>query len=417
MGAIKKFKRFLFFVFLDLLLLSNLTNCWATGSTKQFVRIVENQKQLQSFYTDKKKTFLDCKSPFEDEEYVNKFVVHNDDGSVCFEPQNFTLELDKTQESPTLSYLRSPELRKNVEGFIELICSYPKLNLSKEFFEQFINNFVSKEIEFKDEYFSLCHAQMREFLLLQDLFLGLYKLIKGKALKDFIPLRIHGKKYKKFDTIKDFLREHSRNKTIEDDFFDHRETVKNVLLAANPSLFGNSQDTGECTFAFFIGSDNVSYVDFSDLLSRLFDFFKVSNLHKKYQENIEELLKLLSADEPDKTGILIQIFVPKKHIDKIAYRCKPFGQLFHKDFENNNASQDLNRYQSNNLSGYGIPSLKTKDMDGMQLRLLMNQMFTNPELNKEERPLFFRYFNTTKKVVLYQKRLNQLLAQIATDLS
>src|SRR5208283_2512227 len=86
------------------------------------------------------------------------------------------------------------------------------------------------------------------------------------------------------------------------------------------------------------------------------------------ENEIKELSNLLSAYEKNKTGVLLQIFIPKSLVNDIAYRCNPCGLIYHNDKnpEKNRPSDDLCEYQAKN-------SLDDYSLDSTQFRLLMTQ--------------------------------------------
>ncbi|MCK4651377.1 hypothetical protein KAT08_04350 [Candidatus Babeliales bacterium] len=314
--------------------------------------------------------------------------------------------------SPTLNYLKIDKIfKENVETNYD-----HKINLiGKDFFEKLFNDTIEKEIEYSDTHYTLYHGQKREFLLLQDMAENLYQIVLKKTLKDFIFLRIPDKDFKKIKSVKEFLKK--SKKEMENNWnFDDQKHINKILLAVNPSLFGNNIfQGGECTFSFFINSENINYIDQIDLMEKLFKFFKISSLFKKYKENLQELVDLLSYYEPNKTGILLQILIPKKYIDNIAYRCKPFGITYHTDPIKTPASYDLEKYQKNNFSLF----TSHYSIDQMQLRLLINQHFLlNPDQpsSPSERILFFRYLNETEKIKTYKEKLKNVLKKIKNDI-
>ena len=299
----------------------------------------------------------------------------------------------------TLSYLRRPGLRNVLNSY-----NYKIDKIGHEFFKELFEVIISKEMEFKDDFYVFYHGQKREFMLIQDLYQGLYEWMYKKAFRDFVMLRIPDKDFSKFESVKEFLRKYIVNGKISMWNFDDDSDIKKILLSVNPSLFGNSYSAGECTFYYFLNSSNASFLDTSFLVKNVFDFFKLENCFDMHKNEIEELSKLLSAFEESKTGILLQIFIPKALANDIAYRCRPWGLLYHdnvKKPETYDVAADLCEYQSKNtLDDYAF--------DSTQFRLLMNKAM----LDSQSGVKILRYCNETSALKEYKTKLKALLNKI-----
>jgi hypothetical protein len=283
------------------------------------------------------------------------------------------------------------------------------------FFETLFNDCVELEHKYAYTHFVFYHGQKREFLLFQDMTTALYKILLNKSLKDFIMLRIPDADFSKFNNVREFIDKYKHEMYSQCDF-DHQKHVNKILLAVNPSLFNNSYfQGGECTFDFFIRSDNIHGMDHVELIRNLFTYFNILHVFEKYKKSFQELIKLLSAYEKTKTGILIQIFIPKTYTDQIAYRCRPFGVEYHENHDLNPASQDLQMYQDNMFGLFH----SHYDVDEMQLRLLINDhclLNVNQPKHIDHRIFMFRYMNETKNIKTYKTKLKKVISALKKDL-
>jgi hypothetical protein len=314
--------------------------------------------------------------------------------------------LDSSTKTQTMAYLSRNGLKNNLNS---------KYNddikrIGKPFFKQLFSSVLSKELEFQDTYRVFYHGQDRNFMLFQDIYKGLYEIAYKKCLKDFIILRIPHKEFGKHKNATDFLHHCIKNGDITKWDFDHLYRIKKQLLSVNASLFGNTcyLELGECTFHYFISSSNVSIIDISDLIKQTFEKFNYSEYYIKYLDHIDTLQKLLSAYEDEKTGALLQIFIPEKLVNSLCYRSKPFGLFYYNDLhpENHPATLDLDNYK--NDLGW-----TDNVIDRTQFRLLINNSLLNPDSGIK----FYRYCNETKNIKQYQKKLNHVLKKIKADIS
>ena len=109
-----------------------------------------------------------------------------------------------------------------------------------------------------------------------------------------------------------------------------------------------------------------------DIIENLFKFFKISHLFINYRRDIQQLIDLLADYSNKKTGLLLQILIPKTQIDYIAYRGQPgYYPYYGENATKHNASDDLSNYQNNSFSLFPTPD----NVDEMQLRLLINKYY------------------------------------------
>ncbi|MFH1831981.1 MAG: hypothetical protein ABH827_04255 [bacterium] len=310
----------------------------------------------------------------------------------------------KHAQTQTLAYLDKTDLRTNLNASY----SYKIKEIGIDYFKDIFKTILKNECDFKDTHHVFYHGQKREFILPQDLYNELNKIAYKKSLQDFILLRTPDKDFSKFSCIKDFLAHYIKNKEIETGCFDHNPHINKNLLAANPSLFSNTYNLGECSFYYFINSNSIASIDILKLAENVFNIFNYKKYFSKYNKEIKELNSILSESEKGKTGALLQIFIPEKMVNTFAYRCQAFGCLYHTDKkpEKHPAVTDLNNYKNGPSSWTGNSSF-----DNCQFRLLINQTMLDPNSGIK----FFRYCNQTDTMKKYKAKLKDLCDKIAAN--
>ncbi len=308
--------------------------------------------------------------------------------------------------SQTLTYLNQSDLKTNVETTYQNKINY----IGANFFENLINNAIAKELELKDSHYVFYHGQMLEFMLFQDIFDNLFRIKLKKNLKDFFILRVPDKDFDQVKKITDFLTYHEKTGKINYKDFDHDTEVRKVLLAVNPSLFGNQKyGRGECSFEYFLNSRNIAEFNFIYLIKNIFDYFDILRIYAKYENKIQELINLLSGYQSNKTGILLQIFVPKNMVEDLTYRCFPFGIPYYFSEKYHLSASTLDGYQKNHL----YYCMTSRNIDEMQFRLLINEKMLNPDSGIK----MFRYVNETDNVKIYKQELITLFQKIEKELT
>ncbi len=320
-------------------------------------------------------------------------------------------KIPKSLHSQTLSYLSHKALQKNLEK------SYKDniTELGPTFFENLINTAINRELDFQEDYYVFYHGQKLEFMLMQDLFTKLYEVLLKKTLNDFFILRVPNEEFKQFKKIKKFVRHYKKTGEFDSGRIDHKDFVKTNLLSVNPSLFSNKERPTSCSFYYFLNSRNSSYTNTMNFIKNIFEFFKIQKLYEKYQPQLQNLEYLLSGYSYQKTGLLLQIFIPKEKINDLAYMAKPGGNLYYPYqfiLPTPKVFDDLNNYQQNIFSSFATYINPVAMIDKIQLRLLVNDQLLDPANGC----IMFRYFNETANVKEYQKQLNKLMALIAKDL-
>ena len=362
--------------------------------------------------------------------HINILFDSNDNLSLQL---NYPLQNSYYTYSPTLAYTSFPDFNQHILQNNYVNIKNRILDIGPATIEKIINEAISKEIEFcKNTYFVFYHGQRREFQLLQDLYTKLYEIFNDTKLNDFLFLRIPDKEFSKFDNINDFFAIYSPYH-----LFDNNPLVNKHILAVNVSLFGNSISSinkyiSECTFKYFVRSSNITRVDFLDLCLDMFKIFKVKQHFRTYRSNLARLISLLSTNEPQKAGSLIQIFIPQNLVNEITYRSTPGGIPFNttpmwmgfnpsppkilptKDILDNYPTTLLKVILNGNsilLNNQYFAS--TSELDELQFRILItNKIMLNPNSGVK----IFRYTNETQNIKIYKDELEKLINKIIQNM-
>jgi hypothetical protein len=271
-----------------------------------------------------------------------------------------------------------------------------------------IENLINAAIEKEKEYIAknciiFYHGQMREFLLMQDLLVGLFRLIHKKTINNFVYLRTPDKDFDQFHTVQQFLAAHGYSNV-----WDVQDPDRKVLLSVNAWLFGNSRELGWSSLYYFLASYNFYKFDFTELFTNVFRFFNISDYYEKYKDSLTHLNELLSTQEKQKTGLLLQICIPKTLVDTITYRSQDAGIPYYHQHDPFAMSpiDEITLFKDSNK----VPS----NLDEAQYRILLDkQLMLNPDSGIK----IFRYCNyKTSPMKQYEKGIQDLFTQLANDL-
>ncbi len=319
-----------------------------------------------------------------------------------FETQHYSLHYPRLQQqdldtktSPTLAHLNHTYANKHILDSDDLQQTLQKCDIPT--IEKIINTVTAKEKEYTaKDYIVFYHGQRREFLLMQDLLAGLFKLIYKKAINNFVYLRIPKNNFNTYHTVSQFLGK------FQDSVNDLYEPARSLLLSVNPWLFGNINNYGSSSFTFFLSSSNLGSINFNNISQKIFDFFKLKTYFHKYNAQLRYLNKLLSSPEPGKTGLLLQIFIPKKFVNTITYRSHILGVPY---FGHHETALSPSRELT------AIKQSFNSDIDDTQYRILLDKKLM---LNPNSGIKIFRYYNEdTPNMKVYRAKLKSLFASLS----
>lgn len=301
----------------------------------------------------------------------------------------------------SIAYFARPNLKAATNRFSDQIEA-----IGSSYFNKIFHTILKRELDYAKTHQVFYHGQMRELMLTQDLYAALYKEICGKLLHNFVVLRHKDKSLEEFKTVIEFEKAFIKTGEIFVWAFDCLPHIRKQLLSVNVALFGNNPyGDGQCTFHYFITSTCCKSLNVIDVAEEMFAQFSLQDAFVMCKANLYELCSLLATLEPDKTGVLLQIFIPHKLVDTIAYRSKKCGMLYykHSDPTSCSVSQDLQDYRSKNTW-----LMNDELLDTFQCRLLLNPTLVNPSRGVK----IFRYCKETENVLAYQKKLAALTKKI-----
>lgn len=348
----------------------------------------------------------------------SSFCVTKDRKVVALEKdflQNLHLKIDKDIlkrcKTQSLSHYIHDGLKDSVINNWSVASKIRNKNLSN--IEEIINNALIKEIELADSHYVFYHGTKVEFLLFQDTLKFLTQINKKATLNDFFLLRIPIPEFKKYQIVQQFLNE--MNYEID----DNTDPARRYLLSVNPALFGNSMyRQSSSAFCYFLDSNAALSINPFTLLADVFSFYGMNHLYEKYNALLYELYELLAGYEKRKTGILVQIFIPKLLVNDIAYRSLPRGIPYYNAF-----SCDINSVPCVLLEAFKnndpyIRACSDVLIDTMQFRLLLNHKYLlNRDNDASKSPIkMYRYFAKTPKIKKYLEKFDQLKEQIHSDM-
>ncbi|HEV2601497.1 MAG TPA: ankyrin repeat domain-containing protein [Candidatus Babeliales bacterium] len=188
------------------------------------------------------------------------------------------------------------------------------------FGETIIQRMLENEERYRDTHFVFYHAQNQGNRIIVELLRNVYAWEYKKQLRldfEFLRLWKDGSDFKDVNSYLDSFGIPNPFTVGDNDLNDNREDIRVVLLAVNPLLFGNFQDSGECTFDYFLNEQGIS--NFIHIpLKKIFK-------HYGFKESfIRDLIDINKRNKP-KTGDIVQIFIPKNLVDDSAYLCQAWG--------------------------------------------------------------------------------------------
>ncbi len=294
-------------------------------------------------------------------------------------------------------------------------------------------NFIKKihqqeQKEQKDGRLTFVHGCKWDWDILQDLFTNLMAIKAGKRFKNYRFLRFEPgyENTPEQQTIRETLLSEGRT-----------DDLRPKLLFMNHALFGNTTNSGSCTFSYWYDNRDMSKVDFN-----MKDIFKTAgfeNYYSKYEQEIEELTQL--HKQAENKGTLLLFSIDPKEASNYMYPAVPGGYkaLFEIDGENNtNGSQNLTHNISkvvdilktkpekitkytytNKNDTHAHPKMYDFDSDRIEhCMILTNDYALNPKKAGEDIKIYpFSLGQDTPEYRKYCAKRNALMAKIKRDLS
>lgn len=327
---------------------------------------------------------------------------------------DFHLTFDKTTSkivtTQSFSHYDHPELQDNL---VNTYSIKQKINaVGKKNVVRIMNDVLGREVAHAASYYAFYHGCSIDFLLFQDVLKLLTQVFTKQSLQNFFLLRIPTKDFGRYASAQDFLT--ASNYVIDDSY----GTARDMLLSVNPSFLGNNvnRETSS-SFCYFLQSKTAFSIDSFNLIYDVFAHYNASQIYYKYAAELRELYRLLTAYEKAKTGILMQIFIPKSRVNTMIYRSHPRGVPYYGryDYFATLPQDELEAYQQN-LLPHGPSSGML--VDGMQFRILLslNGMLQSANGGDPSSITMFRHFNQTATIKAYKAKAKALFQRIQKDL-
>jgi hypothetical protein len=213
----------------------------------------------------------------------------------------------------------SPALAQYTDAHkIELVAEARVLPLHTLLPREILYTLPRNSSEKQGKYHVFYHAHTSSHRVYQDFMNHLLSFETQKTEDGFIPLRFWHDAILKTDILT-FLEDHAILSKKKSDSSSH---ISSSLLAVNVSLFGNLQNSGESTLAYYLCNRSIEKVDLHKTLTAIFDFY---NFKTGY---IKRFTELLSASYMRHCGSMLQIFIPRAHVDRTAYLAQPYGYAY-----------------------------------------------------------------------------------------
>lgn len=208
------------------------------------------------------------------------------------------------------AYLSIPMYRSAVD------LRYPFLKSDK--WKTFIQNIIARERQHDATHYVFYHAFNKSWIVPGDFYLALYKRLRPltKNIDDFRFLRFEPAASQDISSF--MVNEMNAQGLIT----DHSPNARSSVLSVNLALFGNTNNDGESSFHYF--RKPTSHVTVGDWAWNMI----LDQFHAPHDPKIIQRLKALDETflspeiknngEPKEQAIL-QIFVPKDLVDKVAY--------------------------------------------------------------------------------------------------
>jgi hypothetical protein len=261
---------------------------------------------------------------------------------------------------------------------------------------------LEREVQFREDYVVFYHGLHMNFLIPQLFYEILYEKKYGKKLEDFVFLRTKNISdscgtLKKYKEDLDLFQKSPKFGPFS--AFDHKPDVQPCMLSTNLAIFGNAYPSDECSWYFFTHGLLLSNVDEEGI---------VEGIYKSFGYQFPGLnLKLFRYVNEDQ-GMLLQIFIPRTLVNKIAYPCYKFGHTKSKqwpiDLHDKTMLEVVDNYPFFKEEFRKMPFI-----NAVQARILLNENFTQANGIK-----IFRYFNETDQTIMLKKLIN---AEISKSVS
>lgn len=234
---------------------------------------------------------------------------------------------------------------------------------------------LEREKKYPDD-FVFYHAFSSDLRIVQDLLKFLYEIENNTKVENFEFIRSYkANDYKNLLPLDKWLDE-----TTEKYGRVHDYDMIAYLLSTNVSLFGNITRSNSNTFKYFIKSFSAKPPPLGFIFDEILSKYLSSAEQRAHINSILQSSKdLLQTDE----GNLLQIFIPRKIVNDVAYLSKARGYIYKEPVLSSVYSQKKARhkcissvldYMRNNPNDIGDP------LDNFEARIIpRHEYFANPQ--------------------------------------
>lgn len=311
------------------------------------------------------------------------------------------------RQKPVRTQTEAHLARTELKRYIDSVWQY---ELRKH--KVLIADILAREKKYAPTHYVFYHGQQGSLRVLQDITKELFMLfnLPEHACDNFVFLRDWTQESTATDVTTFMDAADARHRGCWDNY---TANFMNYLLSVNVSLFGNFSEryANECTFDYFI----------KNFSCRMPDPRAFVNLMDAFGLPIRRSLELYDKiiNNRFKQGQLLQIFIPKRSIDRYAYRSiaggVPFGRV------ERYTPYDGFKYErepsacvlSTALEKYINNSMDTYEMDRMQARILITPAILDPandiHIHRYQLSL------TPEQEIVYEQEVKQMVHELVTE--
>ncbi len=319
----------------------------------------------------------------------------------------------KEKKTQTVAYLSVPSLKQLVQT---------KLGVKVIGYKNILLKVIDQEQKLSD-YDVAYHAQKIDFQFVYDVLKELFSWLDNQAnIREFEYLRIPGAAFAFKQAIADIIKKDFGDiaELSQEDrrALDFNPAISKILLAANLSLFGNTgKNFKESTFYFyFLDNRSVRDINVIELLQDIFERIGMSYNDLKQLDDFykTEFTKLL-AQKIDRSGNLIQIFIPKNKVNDYLYLSGVHGVPLQTITINGQSTNvhELGAEKFIEIYRNNPAALDPEEMDQIQARLFLTNTFL---LNPASGIKIYTYNTLDPNLIAeYKRKLHNLVGQLMID--
>jgi len=175
----------------------------------------------------------------------------------------------------------------------------------------------------KAEYCVFYHAHHGMLRIFQDIARHVFEFEHQVVAQDFIPLRFWHDAQGVSHASQFIISKGLDKGTALNGINDNMKGITENILAVNLSFFGNSYTKGESTMWYYKDNRSIARNSLNGLLERIFNYYdfdisKMEDVCRCAQGTLEK-------------GSVVQIFIPRKYVNRVVYLAEPWGLPYKTD--------------------------------------------------------------------------------------